>query len=398
MTSDYDRCENVFPMIECNAPLVLRALGWDHERCIAPMQACSEEWHRRRPEVEIVWENRSLMAFGDEPLEEVADRYDLLVIDHPYCGTAELTGTLTPFDALLEPATLDELAADAVGPSHASYRYDGLQWGLATDAACQVAAVRDDLIDGAPATWDDVVSLARSRPGSVALPLSPAQALCAFLSLCANAGTPAAEASERLVQPDVGRAAIELLAELLRLGPSGALAWQPPDILHRMTSGDEIAYVPLAFGFVTYARADRVEKPCRFLDVPSAGHGPVGSILGGAGLSVSAASPHQTEAAAFAAFASGAEAQRTLVGPVGGQPGSNSAWDDSELDRASGGFFSGTRASIEAAWVRPRDPWWPAFQLEGGVLLNRGLAEDIAPKEILDRLDRLYHDCIRRAN
>jgi multiple sugar transport system substrate-binding protein len=362
------------------------------------MQACSDAWRSVRPDVEIAWEYRSLMAFGDEPLEEIADRYDLLVIDHPFCGTAAATRTLTPLDQLLDAATLDALAADAVGPSHVSYAYEGSQWGLATDAACQVAAVRDDLLDGraAPAAWDDVVSLARERPGSVVIPLSPAQAMCAFLTLCANAGTPAAEDAERLVQPDVGRAAIELLAELLRLGPSEALEWQPPDVLQRMTTTDEIVYVPLAFGFVTYARADRVEQPCRFLDVPSAGHGPVGAILGGAGLAVSAAGAHKDEAAAFAAFASGADAQRTIVGPVGGQPGSASAWDDPELDRAGGGFFSGTRATIEQAWVRPRDPFWPAFQLEGGTALNEGLAEGLPPKDILDNLDRLYNDCIRR--
>ena len=96
-------------------------------------------------------------------LEEVADRYDLLMIDHPFCGTAETTGTLRPFDDLLDPHVLATLAADSIGPSHASYSFHGRQWGLATDAACQVAAVRDDLLDGTPApvTWDEVRALAR---------------------------------------------------------------------------------------------------------------------------------------------------------------------------------------------------------------------------------------------
>ena len=95
----------------------LRGLGWDHERCTAPLRACTEAWARLRPEVELVWENRSLMAFGDEPLEEVANRYDLLVIDHPLCGTAEATGALAPLDDLLATDQLAALAADAVGPS-----------------------------------------------------------------------------------------------------------------------------------------------------------------------------------------------------------------------------------------------------------------------------------------
>ncbi len=376
----------------------LRALGWDHDRCTAPMRACSEAWERLHPEVELVWRNRSLTAFGDEPLEEVVHRYDLIMIDHPFCGTAEATGALAPLDDLLDPDLLATLAADSIGASHASYSFHDRQWAVATDAACQVAAARDDLLDGAPApaTWDEVRALAQAQPGRVAVPLAPAQAMCAFLSLCANAGSPAAEDTARLVEPEVGLAAVELLDELHRLGPSGAVEWEQPDVLGRLTSGDELVYVPLVFGFVTYARADRVSSPCRFLDLPSAGAGPVGAILGGAGLAVSATSAYPEEAAAFAAFASGAEAQRTLVGPAGGQPGSRTAWTAPELDRAAGGFFSGTSATIEQAWVRPRERWWPAFQLEGGRLLSRGFAAAEPPRRLFKALDSLYRDCIRR--
>jgi multiple sugar transport system substrate-binding protein len=379
-------------------PRSLRALGWDHPRCTEPMRACTEAWRRLHPEIELVWENRSLTAFGDEPLEEVAHRYDLVMIDHPFCGTAETTGTLRPFDDLLAPELLAALAADSIGPSHASYSFHGRQWGLATDGACQVAAVRDDLLggDAVPATWDDVRALARARPGGVAVPLAPAQAICAFLSLCANAGYAAAEDPARLVEPGAGLAAVELLTDLYRLGPADALRWEQPDVLGRLASGGELVYVPLVFGFVTYARADRVPHPCRFLDIASAGAGPIGGILGGAGLAVSAASAHPEQAAAFAAFASGAEAQRVHVGPAGGQPGSRSAWNDPELDAVAHGFFSGTLATIEQSWVRPRDHWWPAFQLEGGRRLNTGLADREAPKDVLRALDVLYRECVQR--
>jgi multiple sugar transport system substrate-binding protein len=382
-----------------NRSIRLRALGWDHDRCTAPMRACTEAWRRIRPDVELVWDNRSLTAFGDEPLEHVAHDYDLVMIDHPFCGTAEATRTLAPLDDLLEPEGLAAFAADSIGASHVSYSFHGRQWALATDAACQVAAARPDLLDGhpPPATWDEVRTLARAEPGRVAVPLAPAQAMCAFLTLCANAGTPAAEDPAQLVDRDVGLAALELLHELHYLGPAGALAWEQPDVLARLTSGDELVYIPLVFGFVTYARADRVPSPCRFLDLPSSGAGPVGAILGGAGLAVSAASAHPEDAAAFAAFASGAEAQRTLVGPAGGQPGSRTAWTEPQLDLAAGGFFSDTLATIERAWVRPRERWWPAFQLAGGKLLNRGLAARVPLRTLLADLDSLYRDCLRRA-
>lgn len=362
------------------------------------MRACGEAWEQLHPEIELVWEFRSLTAFGEEPIEEVAHRYDLIMIDHPFCGTADATGTLKPLDDLLAPGLLDTFAADSIGPSHASYSFHGHQWALATDGACQVCAVRDDLLGdaSAPVTWGEVRELARAQPGRVAVPLAPAQAMCSFLTLCANTGSPVTTDPNRLVEPDIGLYAVDLLDELHRLGPTGSPEWEQPDVLDRLTSGDELIYVPLVFGFVTYSRADRVTFPCRFLDLPSAGAGPVGGILGGAGLAVSATSKYLEEAAAFIAFASDSEAQRTLVGLTGGQPGSRSAWCDPVVDHEAGGFFSGTLATIEQAWVRPRERWWPPFQLEGGRLLSRGLAAGEPARALLEALDTLYLDCRRR--
>src|SRR5262249_3855770 len=140
----------------------LRAIGWDHPRCQLPMLACASAW-RDRAGVEIAWSWRSLEAFGDQPLEELAPGHDILVIDPPFSGTAAATGCLHPLDALLARDELDALARDAVGPTHASYCYAGRQWGLATDAACQVSAIRNDLLEtSAPGTWDGVLALARS--------------------------------------------------------------------------------------------------------------------------------------------------------------------------------------------------------------------------------------------
>ncbi len=374
----------------------LNAIGWDHPRCKGPMEACAAVWLDMTG-VTVYWDWRSLEAFGDQPLEELASAYDLLVIDHPFCGTAVATGCLRPLDDLLGEEILAVLAVDAIGASHSSYTYAGHQWGLATDAACQVAAVRTDLLGApAPATWDEVLLLARSRPGRVALPLAPAHAISSFLTLCANAGHPAAS-GERLVDPATGLAALELLAELHRFGPEGTTALEPPDLLGLLTSSDDLVYVPLTYGYVTYAQAGVVEKPCSFLDIPSAGHGPVGAVLGGAGLAVSATGGSPDGAAAFAAWASGADAQRSIVATRGGQPGSRSAWTDLALDARTGGFYSGTFATIEAAWVRPRDAWWPGFQLDGGKLLAAALDDGLHAATILDRLDSLYRDHLGRS-
>ena len=373
----------------------LRAIGWDHPRCRRPMEACAAAWFRATGTV-IAWEWRSLGAFGDQPVDDLAPDYDLLVIDHPLCGAAAEAGSLWPLDDLLTADTLTALAADAVGPSHRSYNYAGHQWGLAIDAASQVAAVRGGLVmTSLPATWDEVLALARARPGRVGLPLAPGHAISSFFTLCANLGEPAAASEEQLVGCDIGEAALEFLAEIHQLGPEGATALEPPAILSRLTSSDELLYVPLTYGYVTYARADSVPQPCRFVDIPSAGYGPVGAVLGGAGLAVSAKREQRSEAAAFAAWVSGGEAQKTIVAQHGGQPASRSVWVDALLDSEVGGFYSSTLATVEAAWVRPRHWWWPGFQLDAGRVLAASLDERLAAPETLRRLDALYRESLR---
>jgi len=170
-----------------------------------------------------------------------------------------------------------------------------------------------------------------------------------------------------------------------------SFAFNPPRALDRMRDSDEIVYMPLVFGYTNYSRpGEGAGARLRFADIPSAGRGPAGSLLGGAGLAVSSSSRHPDEAAAFAAWATGRDAQARVIFPAGGQPASRSAWLDPALDAASGRFFSGTRATIEAAHVRPREPWWPPFQEEAGHVLVRALRQQQPAADALDELERLY--------
>ena len=52
------------------------------------MVATAQRFSELNPGVEITWEKRSLQAFADEPIDKLAERYDLLVIDHPWAGFA----------------------------------------------------------------------------------------------------------------------------------------------------------------------------------------------------------------------------------------------------------------------------------------------------------------------
>ena len=144
-------------------------------------------------------------------------------------------------------------------------------------------------------------------------------------------------------------------------------------MLGRLTSADELTYIPLVFGFVTYARADRVPSPVP-LSRSAVSRRRAGRRdprrRGARRLGDKRLSRRGRGIRRVRERRRGPAHARRWLRRAAGQPHSLGR---PELDRAAAGFFSGTRATIENAWVRPRERWWPPFQLEGGRLLNEGL-------------------------
>lgn len=344
------------------------------------MTAAASRYAALNAGVSVRLHTRPLADFNDQPAWEVEPGYDLIFIDHPMTGAVAAKSVLVPLDEVLDHHELNRFSGEAIGDSHRSYTWDGHQWALAVDAASQVAAVHDerlrDLGHGVPRTWDDVLSLAAVR-GAVALPLYPSDALCTLVSLSANAAH-AAGNEPTWLRPE----AVEMLAELARRVDPACFNLNPPRLLALMRAADSTpAYVPFVFGYATLA-----QPPLSFADVPGLDGEPRGAILGGAGLAIFPSSPHVTEAAAFAAWYMGGQTQRDIVLPSGGQPGSRVAWDASEA------FFRDTRRSIEHAYLRPRDSWWPPFQREAGERLVEMLRDGTSParmyRELVSMADR----------
>jgi multiple sugar transport system substrate-binding protein len=369
----------------------LSVLCWDHPRCTSPVSAAAREWQRRNPDVRISVTARPLASFNDQPINEIAGSADLLFIDHPMVGSVAQTRALLPLGELVGDDVLAVLAADAIGASHASYLWDGAQWATAVDAACQVAVLDDAragaLFESAPRSWDDVLELARNAPGAVAIPLYPSDAVLSLLSITANL-----RANGEDTDGFWSREAVYILSELVRSVGPRCFDLNPPRLLDLMSAGradDAPVYAPLLFGYTNYQRPTASGRRLTFVDVPSVGTQPVGAVLGGAGLAVSAYGRHPEEAARFAAWLAGTDAQRTIVLPHDGQPGSRSVWHDPDADAVAGGFFSGTRATMENSHLRPRDAWWPAYQEAAGIALVDLLRTGAPPTAIHEHLTRL---------
>ena len=360
----------------------LHGITWDHSRGYDPLARGAAGFAAAHPGIAVEWTRRSLRDFGVQPIEVLAESYDLLVIDHPFCGRAKATGCLLDLRPYLPKDVLARLERDSVGPATRSYHYGGGIWALPTDAAGQVASYREDLLVGlgldVPRSYEDVLNLARKARGAgrwIALPACQSDAACLVASLSANLGNPLSEDGDGMLAKPVFDHVLGLLEELVALAHPQSTQWNPIQTYDAMTLADDIVYIPLAFGYSNYSRRG-VQKPIRYTTIAGPGSdATAGAILGGAGCAVSARCEDIPAALAYLDYLHTASHQAGDYYAFGGQPGLRSAWTNPAVDSDAGGFFSGTLDTLDKAYLRPRfDGFIPAFE-HMGHLVHRHLAE-----------------------
>jgi multiple sugar transport system substrate-binding protein len=371
---------------------VLRGITWDHRRAIDPLTATLPGFRRNHPDVEITWQSRSLHGFEFAPVFELARDFDLIILDHPFCGAIAQSKCLLALDGLL-----DGLDAAFVGPTLASYRYDGHVWALPVDAACQVAVSRPDLMaelgQPVPRTWEEMFALARvsSRRGmKLAVAFKGVHSLMTFFTLCANLGAPCAtETTEPFVDRETAREALGTMRQLIALCPAEALDWNSIALHDAMVARNDLVYCPAVYCYATYAEAG-VRRPLRFHDLPGLGSAdPRGSTIGGTALGVSALCPEPEAALSYARFMLQPVTQAGFA-LYHGQPARTEAWDSPEIDLRFGRCFSATRKTMEACWIRPRYDGYLGFQARGGALVESHLRGDLDESALLAALAELH--------
>ncbi len=372
--------------------IVLRGMTWDHSRGVDPMIATSAQYAQQHPNVTITWEKRSLQAFADRPIGEMAAAYDLMVIDHPHVGEVADSGQLVAFDTLGRDVELAALTEQSVGASHSSYNFNGHQWGLAIDAATPVASFRADLLERAPRCWSEVIALARE--GKVAFALIPINTLMTFFGLARNQSMDIAVDPDRLMARDEATQVLEMLAEISTLVDPRCLTLDPIGVLEWMgRTADAPAYCPFGYGYTNYSRDGYCRFPITFADAPGVGdNGPRGTVIGGTGIAISSQCKNIAVAADYAFWIAGAECQTGLFFESGGQPGNAVAWEDPAANAASRNFFRNTRETLETSWVRPRYDGYMGFQESGGDILHACLSGEIGIAATLDSLDTAYRE------
>ncbi|MCG8388830.1 MAG: ABC transporter substrate-binding protein [Cytophagales bacterium] len=370
-----------------------KGITWDHPRGYEPLIAASDAYYKITG-VKVDWQVRSLKDFGDQSLLSLARKFDLLIYDHPHCGAAARSKCVLALEEYLDPAILSQLELQSAGPSFESYNYAGHQWALPIDAAFQSASYRPDLMDmPVPVNWEGVFGLVKElkrKNKYVGMALCPTDSLCTFLSLTAQFGSPIREDGE-LVDPNTGIKVLELMQRMRDEFHPASLDWNPIQLYDHMAEEDEIVYAPLAFNYVNYSHNGFRKNILTYTNAPG-----TTSVLGGAGIAVSATCKNKPGAVDFAAWVCGEYIQKGIYTRVQGQPGNIKAWEDPLANTLTHDFFTNTRHGLDHAYIRPRFLTWPMFQEYLGNAIHMSLKEGPDIPSTLHHLNSTYKEIKQR--
>lgn len=360
----------------------LKGIGWDHPRGFDCLVETTKLFEQENHGIRVHWDKRSLRDFGEAPIDGMAREYDFIIVDHPFSGRARQSGCLVDLQQIA-PDAVEAALKDQVGESARSYHFDGGVWGLPTDAACQIAAYRPDLLErigaSVPQNFDDVrtlAKLARQHDMWIGAPTCPTDAICQVMSYAANLGHPPGAAEGEFLPRDIFIDMLDLLREIVGMAHPNAVDCNPIQMLEHMSHSDDIAYVPLAFGYSNYARHDR-NPIIRGADFAGPGPDPkAGALLGGAGCTVTTSCRETEAAATYLRWLHRPEIMAGIYFETGGQPGSRTAWNSDAVNAASNGFFADTLETIDRAYLRPRFDGFVPFMERSGQTINAWLRGD----------------------
>jgi len=377
-------------------PIQLSGIAWDNSRALPPLIAAAQRYEETHRGIRIHWQKRTLDEFGHMPIDVLAQKFDLIVIDHPWAGFCFENNLVHDLAKITPPEKLAELKQNSIGPTFESYVWQNKILALPIDAATPAPSWRPDLLERAgvqpPQTWSEAVALSRRK--LAVIPGFNADLFLHFVMLVKALGAEPCADHEKIAPREIMERAAEMLRELTEPMPREIFELNPILVAERMTTTDDFAWNAFAYTYNNYARPHFAPKPLRFGNLISldAGGPRLRSVLGGTGIAISANCKNVAAAIDYALCVASGTVQQGIYVHAGGQPSHRSAWDDRLADELCGGFFSGTRLTQTEAIVRPRYSGYVALQTDGGKTLQEFLRDGRSLSAVLEKLDALYRE------
>lgn len=364
---------------------LFKGLTWDHPRGYNALAAAAEV-QKAHGSALVDWQKQPLEGFESHPIMELAAAHDLLVLDHPHLGEAAAYDCLLPLDQVFTKDDLERWKTQSIGPAMESYIWQEHVYALPLDVATQVSVRRPDLCPNSPDSWQDVLTLAET--GRVGLSLGGPHALLSFYSLCLSLG--GVPCQDILIDRSLGLEALAKLQALYAHLDKSLIMLNPIQLLELMSGEDRVAYIPLIYGYVTYATPGKRSHQLAFGEAPHAGTGRRGSVLGGTGIALTRNCVPDERLLQHLRWLMLEQTQSTFIPEHDGQPSAQAAWTAPQVNTASGRFYLDTLETASTAWVRPRFDGYIAFQNAASAILRQSLAAEFDHATALDHIETLW--------
>lgn len=352
----------------------LKGITWDHPRGYDSIVAASEVFHNQNDEIRVNWDIRSLKEFGDLPISNLIDKYDLLMIDHPFVGEAHEQNLLLPLQDVMSAVFLIEQSTSHISECYSSYTYNNHQYAIPIDAAAQFSAYNKLSISTSsiPQNWSDYLHEIKNLRfrNKVVWPLCPTDLWCSFFTLAAQIGNQKAEDvfNQDGLNLEIGRESFEYLKQLIEPLREQCWSLNPIGALDLLSKGQNYGFSPLLFGYSNYGRKGMGNV--RFLNVLNLPNQPPISLMGGVGIAVSSKTKFKDEIATYLSFIMKDSVIAESYFNSGGQPSLESVWNSDEHNRKTSNFFSNTKDTISNAYIRPRIPGFNSFQEQASLFIH----------------------------
>lgn len=237
-----------------------------------------------------------------------------------------------------------------------------------------------------PATWGELLAVARKHPGGIGLKAARYEGLvCDLFPFVWQAGGD-------ILKPS-SPAAVQAMRFLQQLRPflnTAAASYKENSILQAQEHREVVLHPNWPFAVPLLRQKGLLGRRIKTAPLP---RGPVrrATILGGGYLGIPKTAPHPKAAARLLSYLTSAEVQKGLVAALGWFPIRSEAWQAmSEQDRRD---FSGFLAMKDAVFARPNVPFYPQVSQiwQDGFyrIVFRGENPAVVLKEMQARVDAL---------
>ena len=373
---------------------LIKGIAWNHSRAFPPLVATAQRYEELHPDTRIQWEKRSLDEFGHQPIDQMVEAYDLIIIDHPWAGFCFQKHLVLDLKPRLSPEQWRDLETNSIGKSFTSYYFQDKLMAVPIDAATPSASYRQDLLQrhsiSLPDNWDQLVLLADQK--KAVMPAFGADLFLNWSMLVEALEGDLIVDKDQICKPEIGRQSMELLKRLSEPMPDQIYDANPIQVAEWMTQTDEIFYCPFAYSYNNYCR----ESFCGNRKLSYAplvtlhGNTPLRSIIGGTGIAISSQCKEPQPALDYALFTGSRKVQSGIYSLAGGQPSRRDSWRDLQDNPLYGGFYQDAFSDQERALIRPRYSGYVPLQSEGGIPLQQYLKDEISLQVAWDSLNQSY--------